>query len=112
MDYLVNTQEINGIEMIIGLTLSTMIAICSVALKKPSISSMAILGDISIGGTLIKVDQLANALQVCLDSGAKVLLPLTSAVDLGTSIDISINIETNVSNSVDINVNIKILYNI
>ena len=43
------------------------------------------MGEMSIGGSLIKVDELANALQVCLDSGAKkVLLPITSAVDLGT----------------------------
>ena len=42
-------------------------------------------GKISISGTMIKVDELANALQVCLDSGAKkVLLPITSAADLGT----------------------------
>ena len=46
---------------------------------------MAVLGEISIAGTMIKVDELANALQVCLDSGAKkVLLPITSAADLGT----------------------------
>jgi ATP-dependent Lon protease len=84
-DYLVNVQDLNGIGMTTALTLSTMVAICSVALGKPSISSIAILGDISIGGTLIKVDELANTLQVCLDSGAKkVLLPLTSAADLGT----------------------------
>lgn len=39
----------------------------------------------SIGGTILKVDNLASSLQVCLDSGAeKVLLPQTSAVDLGT----------------------------
>ena len=43
------------------------------------------LGEISIAGTMIKVDELANSLQVCLDSGAKkVLLPITSAADLGT----------------------------
>lgn len=83
-DYLVNVQDLNGIGMTTSLTLSTVIAICSVALNKPPISSMAILGDISIGGTLIKVDELANTLQVCLDSGAKkVILPLTSASDLG-----------------------------
>lgn len=83
-DYLVNVQDLNGIGMTTGLTLSTMIAICSVALGKPTISSLAILGDMSIGGTLIKVDELANTLQVCLDSGAKkVLLPLSSATDLG-----------------------------
>ena len=49
------------------------------------VSSMAVLGEISIGGTLIKVEELASTLQVCLDSGAKkVLLPITSAADLGT----------------------------
>ena len=47
--------------------------------------SLAVLGEISISGTMIKVDELANALQVCVDSGAKkVLLPMTSAVDLVT----------------------------
>ncbi len=39
--------------------------------KKPVLSSLAVLGDISIGGTLIKVEELANTLQVCQDSGAK-----------------------------------------
>ena len=39
---------------------------------------------ISISGTLIKVDELANTLQVCLDSGAKkVLLPSISMRELG-----------------------------
>ncbi len=34
---------------------------------------------------IAKVEDLANTLQVCLDSGAKkVLLPITSAADLGT----------------------------
>lgn len=48
-------------------------------------SSLAVLGEISIAGTLIKADELANSLQVCLDSGAKkVLLPITSAADLST----------------------------
>lgn len=41
--------------------------------------------DFSIGGTIMKTDNLASTLQACLDSGAKkVLLPQTSAVDLGT----------------------------
>lgn len=45
---------------------------------------VAVLGEISIAGTLIKVDELANSLQVCLDSGAKkVLLPIVSAADIG-----------------------------
>ena len=48
-------------------------------------TALQFLVKISIGGTLIKVDELASTLQVCLDSGAKkVLLPITSAGDLGT----------------------------
>ena len=67
------------------LALPTLIAICSVALGKPTVGSLAVMGEMSISGTLIKVDELANALQVCLDSGAKkILLPITSAADLGT----------------------------
>ena len=84
-DYVVNYQDLKGIGMTSNLTLSTYIAICSAALNKPIISSTVILGDLSIGGTIIKVSELANVLQVCLDSGAKkVLLPMTSATDLAT----------------------------
>jgi ATP-dependent Lon protease len=62
-----------------------LIALCSVSLGKPAVSGLAVLGEISIAGTILKVEELANALQVCLDSGArKVLLPITSAADLGT----------------------------
>lgn len=51
---------------------------------KPTVSSLAVMGEISITGTMLKVDELTNSLQVCLDSGAKkVLLPITSAADLG-----------------------------
>lgn len=83
-DYIINYQDLQGIGMTEKLALPTLIALCSIALGKPTISSLAVLGEISIAGTMIKVDELANALQVCLDSGAKkVLLPITSAADLG-----------------------------
>lgn len=84
-DYIIAYQDLQGIQMTPNLALSTLIAICSAALSKPLISSLAILGDITIGGTLVKVENLASTLQVCLDSGAKkILLPLPSAMDLGT----------------------------
>jgi ATP-dependent Lon protease len=83
-DYIINYQDLQGIGMTSKLALPTLIALCSIALGKPAISTLAVLGEISISGTMMKVDELANALQVCLDSGAKkVLLPITSAVDLG-----------------------------
>ena len=84
-DYIVNYQDMQGIGMTNKLALPTLIALASVALNKPMVSSLVVLGEISIAGTMIKVDELANSLQVCLDSGAKkVLLPITSAADLGT----------------------------
>ena len=84
-DYIINYQDLQGIGMTGRLALPTLIALCSIALGKPVLSSLAVLGEISISGTLIKVDELANALQVCLDSGAKkILLPMTSAAELGT----------------------------
>lgn len=84
-DYIINYQDMQGLGMTGNLALPTLIAISSAALSKPPISSLAVLGEISIGGTLIKVEDLASTLQVCLDSGAKkVLLPITSAADLGT----------------------------
>ena len=84
-DYIINYQDLNGVGMTKYLTLPTVIAIASAALNKPTLSSLAVLGDISISGSIFKVEELANTLQVCLDSGAKkILLPITSAVDMAT----------------------------
>ena len=84
-DYIINYQDLQGLGMTEKLALPTLIALCSIALSKPTASSLAVLGEISIAGTMLKVDELANSLQVCLDSGAKkVLLPITSATDLGS----------------------------
>lgn len=84
-DYIINYQDLQGIGMTGKLALPTLVAMCSIALGKPTLSSLAILGEISISGTMMRVDELANSLQVCLDSGAKrVLLPITSAAELGT----------------------------
>ena len=84
-DYIIGYQDLQGIGMTDRLALPTLIALCSIALGKPTVGILAVLGEISISGSMIKVDELANTLQVCLDSGVKkVLLPITSAADLGT----------------------------
>ncbi len=91
-DYIINYQDLQGIGMTDKLALPTLIALCSIALGKPVVSNLAVLGDITISGTMIKVDELANTLQVCLDSGAKkVLIPSTSFVDLAVLGDITIS---------------------
>jgi ATP-dependent Lon protease len=84
-DYLMHIQDLQGIGMTNELSIAAFIAMCSGALKKPVQSQMAILGSMSIGGTITKVEELANTLQVCLDAGAKkILLPMVSVVDLST----------------------------
>ncbi|MDR0922920.1 MAG: protease Lon-related BREX system protein BrxL [Hungatella sp.] len=81
-DYIINYQDLQGIGMTSKLALPTLIAFCSIALGKSALGSLAVLGEISISGTLIKAEELANSLQVCLDSGAKkVLIPAISMVD-------------------------------
>ncbi len=84
-DYIVNYQDLQGIGMTGKLALPTLIALCSIALVRPVQSSLVVLGEISISGTIIKIDNLADTLQVCLDSGAKkILIPQTSFVDFGS----------------------------
>lgn len=84
-DYIVNYQDLQGIGITGKLALPTLIALCSIALGKPAVSSLVVLGEITISGALIKVDELANTLQVCLDSGAKkILIPSISFADFST----------------------------
>ena len=51
-DYIINYQDLQGIGMTGRLALPTLIALCSIALGKPVLSSLAVLGEISISGTL------------------------------------------------------------
>lgn len=84
-DYIINYQDLQGIGMTGKLALPSLIALCSIALGRPTLASLAVLGEISISGTMIKVDELANTLQCCLDSGAKkVLIPSVSMIDFAT----------------------------
>ena len=81
-DYIINYQDLQGIGMTGKLALPSLIALCSNALGRPTLGSLAVLGEISISGTMMKVDELANTLQCCLDSGAKkVLIPSVSMID-------------------------------
>ena len=57
----------------------------SISLAKPTVDSLVVVGDLTIGGSVVKPENLADTLQVARDSGAKkVLLPMTSAADFGT----------------------------
>ena len=82
-DYLMHIQDVNGVGMTSSLSLAAIIAMCSGALNKPVQSQLAVLGSVSIGGTIKKVEDLSNTLQVCFDAGAKkILLPMVNAADI------------------------------
>jgi ATP-dependent Lon protease len=50
---------------------------------KPVQSQMAVMGDMSLGGTVVQVRNLAESLQVAFDAGAKkILLPMSSVTDI------------------------------
>lgn len=84
-DYMMHIQDIGGIGMSSGLSLAAFVGLCSGAMNRPVQSEMAILGSLSIGGTINKIEELANVLQVCFDAGAKkIILPMSSAVDVST----------------------------
>lgn len=84
-DYLMHVVDIHGVGLTSELALAAFVALCSGALGRPCQSQLAILGSMSIGGTINKVEELANVLQVCFDAGAKkVLLPMSSAADIST----------------------------
>ncbi len=84
-NYIINYQDLQGSGMTSYLALPTLVALCSISLSRPIQNAMVVLGEMSIGGTLMKIDELANTLQVCLDSGAKkILMPAVCMADLAS----------------------------
>ena len=85
VDYLLHIEDLQGVGASKDISLATFVALCSCALKKSMLGNLVILGSMSIGGTIGKVKELANTLQVCFDSGAKrILLPMSSAADISS----------------------------
>ena len=84
-DYLMHIQDCQGVGLDGNISLATMAAYCSCALDKPVLPQMCILGSMSIGATINKVEELASTLQVAFDAGAKrILMPMSSAADIPT----------------------------
>jgi ATP-dependent Lon protease len=84
-NFLMHIADCQGVGTTSELALSAYVALCGGALRKPVQSQMCVLGNMSIGGTITKVEELANTLQVCFDAGAKkILLPMSNAADIAT----------------------------
>lgn len=77
--------ELQGTGAPQAFTLASFIAFCSAAFSKPVQSQLAVMGDMSLGGTVVQVRNLAECMQVAFDAGAKrILLPMSSVTDIPT----------------------------
>src|SRR5690625_74358 len=84
-DYLMHISDLQGIGLTNSLGIAQLIGLFSAAMNKPVQESMVVLGNMTVGGTISKVSEFANTLQVCVDAGArKVLIPATQVADLQT----------------------------
>jgi ATP-dependent Lon protease len=78
-DFVIHVANLNGTEMTGRLALSSYIALVSIGTARPTIDSLAVLGEVTISGAAAKLDDLADQLQIASDSGAKnILLPVSA----------------------------------
>jgi len=82
-DFHIHVVELHNTGAANAITTASLISYCSGVLEKPLQSQMVVLGDMSLGGSIVPVENLAEMLQVAFDTGAKrVLLPMSSAKDI------------------------------
>lgn len=82
-DYHLHVVELHNTGPSKAMTLPSLIAYASVLLGKPVQSCLVVLGDMSLGGSIIPAVNLAACLQVAFDSGAKcILLPMSNVGDI------------------------------
>lgn len=84
-DYHLHIVELHNTGPNDAMTLPSFIALCSGLLAKPVQGSLVVLGDMSLGGSIIRAGDLAASLQVAFDAGAKrILIPMSSVGDIQT----------------------------
>ena len=84
-DFLIHIEDLQGVGPSSEIALATFVSLVSSSLKKQIKEGLVILGNLTIGGTISKVDDLADTLEVCFDAGARtILLPMSSAADIST----------------------------
>jgi len=84
-DFHVHVVELQNTGASDAMTLPSFVALCSGLLKKPIQTQMVVLGDMSLGGSIIPVQNLAETLQAAFDAGGKrILIPMASVTDIPT----------------------------
>ena len=84
-DFLLQLLDLQGVGTPQESGLALFVSLCSATLKRSVQTQFAIFGEMTLGGTISPVNNLAASLQVAFDAGAKrILLPMASAVDLAS----------------------------
>ncbi len=84
-DFLMHIADLQGIGMTSELGVAELVGLCSGSLERPVQESLVVIGDMTVGGTISKVENFANILQVAVDAGAKrALIPASSVADYQT----------------------------
>jgi len=84
-DYHLHVVELHNTGPTSTMTLAAFVALCSGVFGKAIQQQMVILGSMSLGGSIVPVENLAESLQVAFDAGAKrLLLPMASVKDIPT----------------------------
>jgi ATP-dependent Lon protease len=84
-DFMIHVEDLQGVGSSSEIALASFVSLVSSSLKMQIKEGLVILGSLTIGGTISKVDDLADTLEVCYDAGARtILLPMSSATDIST----------------------------
>jgi ATP-dependent Lon protease len=84
-DYHVHVVELHNTGPTAAMTLAAFVALCSGVLGRTVQSRLVVLGTMSLGGSIVPVENLAESLQLAFDAGARrVLLPMASVRDVPT----------------------------
>lgn len=83
--FLMHIADLQGIGLTSELGVAELVGLCSSSLERPVQESLVVIGDMTVGGTISKVENFANILQVAVDAGAKrALIPASSVADYQT----------------------------
>jgi ATP-dependent Lon protease len=84
-EFNVHVIELQNSGPSIGTSLAALVAFSSTILGRPVQEQMVVLGEMTLGGVVSPVQNLAGSLQCALDAGARrVLIPMSSASDIST----------------------------
>ena len=84
-DFHLHVVDLQNSGPLISLALPSLVAFASGLMGRPVQAQMVVLGDMSLGGSVTPVENIAECLQVAFDGGGKrVALPMASAADISS----------------------------